>query len=72
MLILFSAKKKADCIMKSAGVEPPGFQKWGGQDPPDPPVGDAPAHCTYEYLVTVDRLASPASRYVFPKHTSLI
>ena len=23
----------------------PGFQKWGaGQDPPDPPVGDAPGH----------------------------
>ena len=24
------------------GVDPPGFEKWGGQDTPDPPVGDAP------------------------------
>ena len=29
-------------IVKSEGVDPPGFQKWGGQDTPDPPVGDAP------------------------------
>ena len=41
MLIQFSAKK---CIVKSGGVDPPGFQKWGGQDTPDPPVGDAPDH----------------------------
>ena len=42
MLMQFSAKKKDDWIVKSAGVDPPGFKKWGGQDPPDPPVGDAP------------------------------
>ena len=28
--------------LESGGVEPPGFQKCGGPDPPDTPVGDAP------------------------------
>ena len=43
MLIQFSAKKMH---RKKWGVDPPGFQKWGGQDTPDPPVGDAPASDT--------------------------
>ena len=53
MLIQFGTNKKVDCIVKSAGVDPPGFQKWGGQDPPDPPVGDAPgSNCPNETFVS--------------------
>ena len=40
MLIQFSAKK---CIVKSGGSTPR-FSKVGGQDTPDPPVGDAPGN----------------------------